>query len=192
MDFLNFELKNTNKRGVCKTLETAMLLAFIMLFAPIITSAQEKELRYNDIVVENPEAEAAIKIVTDYVNALVNNKMEKAEMLLAEKYMGYGPALNDSITKAETIKGWTENHLTRTNQKIGFVSQTFRVLQGDLKGDWVSQWGSYSYTENGKDIKVPYQFTALVSKGKIERSSIYYDKLAIVQKLGYELTPPKY
>lgn len=191
MNFLNYELKNSNKIGVRKTLKTTMLLAFIMLLVPIITNAQEKELKYDDIVVENPEAEADIKIVTDYVNALVNNKMAKAEMLLAEKYMGYGPAVNDSITKAGTIKEWIENHSTRTNQKIGFVSQTFRVLQGNLKGDWVSQWGSYSYTENGKDIKIPYQLTALVSNGKIERSTIYFDKLAIVQKLGYELTPPK-
>lgn len=174
-----------------KTLKTTMLLAIIMLLAPITTNAQDKELTYKDVVVENPEAEADMKVVADYVNALVNNDMEKAGQFLAEKYIGYGPALNDSINKQNNINAWKENHKVRTNQKVGFVTQTFRVLQGDLKGDWVSQWGNYSFTQNGKDIKIPYQFTALVTNGKIDRSTIYFDNLAVLQKLGYEITPPK-
>jgi ketosteroid isomerase-like protein len=191
MNFLNHELKNINKIGVSKTLKTTMLLAFIMLLAPTFTNAQDKELKYKDVVVENPDAETDMKVVSDYVNALVNNELAKAEKLLAEEFMGYGPAVNDSINKQNNINTWKENHKVRSNQKIGFVTQTFRVLQGDLKGDWVSQWGNYSFTQNGKDIKIPYQFTARVSNGMINRSTIYFDNLAVFQQLGYEITPPK-
>jgi ketosteroid isomerase-like protein len=67
------------------------------------------------------------------------------------------------------------------------VSQTFRVIDGDLKGDWVSVWGTYTFTENGIEMNSPYQLTAMVANGKIVRSSIYYDRLAIREAMGYGL-----
>ena len=124
-----------------KTLKTSLLLICFVLIGQFSFS-QDDSPSYKDVVVENPEAEADIKVVSDYVNALVNNKLEEAGNLLAEKYIGYGPAVNDSVTKQKNIESWKEVHKIRTNQKVGFVSQTFRVLQGDLKGDWVSHWGS--------------------------------------------------
>jgi ketosteroid isomerase-like protein len=54
----------------------------------------------------------------------------------------------------------------------------------------VSTWGTYSFTENGKDVKVPFQFTARVKNGKINRSVVYYDQLAIMKTLGFTVTPP--
>jgi ketosteroid isomerase-like protein len=174
-----------------KTLKTTMLLAFIILLALTSTNAQENELKYKDVVVENPDAEADMKVVSDYVNALVNNELGKAEKLLAEEFMGYGPAVNDSINKKNTINNWKENHKVRTNQKVGFVTQTFRVLQGDLKGDWVSHWGTYTFTQNGRNVTIPYQVTARVSNGMINRSTIYFDNLSVQQQLGFEIIPPK-
>lgn len=168
-----------------------MTVVLLFLIVSQLVFSQNKELNYKDNVVENPEAESDIKVVNDYVNALINNELAKAEKLLAEKYIGLGPSANDSITKQETINSWKESHKVRSNQKVSFVSQTFRVLQGDLKGDWVSQWGNYSFTQNGKNVKLPYQFTALISNGKIDRSSIYFDNLAVLLALGFEVTPPK-
>ncbi len=186
--------KTFHKKQNTKKLRTRLLKAsivFLFLAVGQITYSQNKELSYKDNVVENPEAEADIKIVSDYVNALVNNEMAKAEKLLAEKYIGYGPAVNDSINKQENINSWNQNHKVRTNQKVGFVTQTFRVLQGNLQGDWVSQWGNYTFTQNGKEVKLPYQFTARVSNGKIDRSTIYFDNLSVLLQLGYTVTPPK-
>jgi len=186
--------KTFQKKQNTKKLRTRLLKAIIVfLFLAVgqINYSQNKELIYKDNVVENPEAEADIKVVSDYVNALVNNEMAKAEQLLTEKYIGYGPAINDSINKQENINSWNQNHKVRTNQKVGFVTQTFRVLQGNLQGDWVSQWGNYTFTQNGKEIKLPYQFTARVSNGKIDRSTIYFDNLSILLQLGYTVTPPK-
>ena len=62
---------------------------------------------------------------------------------------------------------------------------------GDLKGNWVSLWGDYSFTQNGKDLKFPFQYTARVTKGKIDIDRIYYDRLYILQTLGYKVTPPE-
>lgn len=172
-----------------KTLKkTVGLLLFIAIGN--VSFAQDMTPSYKDIVVENPNAEADIKAVSDYTNALVSNKMDMAAKHLSEKYMGYGPAVNDSINKTGHIEGWKNAHLVRTNQKVTFISQTFRVAQGELKGDWVSQWGTYSFTQDGKDITLPYQSTSLVSDGKIETNRIYFDNLAVLEALGYTITPP--
>jgi predicted SnoaL-like aldol condensation-catalyzing enzyme len=166
-------------------------IVLILLSVSQITFSQKKEQSYKDFVIENPDAETDIKVVSDYVNALVNNEMAKAEQLLAEKYIGYGPAINDSINKQNSMDSWKEIHKVRTDQKVSFVTQSFRVLQGNLKGDWVSQWGNYSFTQNGKTVKLPYQYTARVANGKINRSSIYFDNLSVLKQLGYKVTPPK-
>ena len=173
-----------------KTLKLSLLLLCLVISSQLSFS-QGDSPRYKDLVVENPEAEEDIEVVSSYVNALVNNKMLEAENLLSEKYIGYGPGTNDSISKQGTIKAWTETHQVRSNEKVGFVSQTFRVLQGDLQGDWVSQWGTYSFTQNGKHVELPYQLTARVRDGKINRSRIYFDNLTIAKSLGYNVIPPK-
>lgn len=172
------------------TVQKTTLLAILFMGFSTISFAQDKTPSYKDVVTENPNAEADIKVVSDYSNALVNNKMDEAANQLSEKYMGYGPAANDSINKKDEIEGWKKAHLVRANEKVSFVSETFRVLQGDLKGNWVSQWGTYKFTQEGKDIELPYQITARVTDGKIDTSRIYFDNLAVLVALGYTITPP--
>jgi len=65
------------------------------------------------------------------------------------------------------------------------------VLSGNLKGEWVSVWGTYSFTQDGKNLSFPFQYTARVTGGKIDTDRVYYDRLYIFQTLGYKLTPPE-
>ncbi len=170
-----------------KTLQSVALVVFLCLAQ--FTFSQD--MGYSETVALNPTYEEDIKVVTNYVDAITNNKMDVVSSLLADDYQGTGPSNGDISTKTEVITSWTESHKKRTNQKNEYVYNTFRVLNGDLKGDWVSIWGTYMFTEQGKDITLPYQFTAEVKNSKIQRSVIYYDNLAVVQAMGYEITPPK-
>jgi hypothetical protein len=172
---------------ISKTL--LLLLCFIIIGE--LTFSQNRTPKYKNVVAKNSEAEADIKVVSDFVISLIHNKMIEVEKLLDDAYVGYGPAINDSMTKQETLVSWNKTRKIRTNEKVGFVTQTFRILKGNLKGDWVSQWGTYTFTQNGKEIKLPYQLTARVNNGKINRSTIYYDNLAAIETLGYQITPPK-
>jgi hypothetical protein len=172
------------------------LIFAVLLLAVLATTTQAQSTptsnpRYQDVVVENPNAEADMKVVSDYVNSLVSGDIVKAKTLMATGYKGYGPSVADSATSEQTISGWQQNYKTQLNRKVGFVTQTFRVKSGDLQGDWVSLWGDYSFTENGKDVKFPFQYTARVTKGKIDTDRIYYDRLYILQTLGYKVTPPE-
>ena len=131
-----------------------------------------------------------ITLVSDYVNKLVAGDVDKAISMLASNFKGYGPGPGDSSTVQMVADGWKHGDSVQLNRKDDFVSATFNVKSGDLAGHWVEMWGTYSFTENGKDVKFPYQYSAHVKNGKIDRDYIYYDQLYIVKALGYTVTPP--
>ncbi len=111
----------------------------LTVFATIVQaqSPPAAQPRYKDVVADNPTAEADMKVVSDFINALTNNNLDKAKSLLAEKYKGYGPSPLDSSTIEQTINGWKESNKIQLNPKVSFVTQTFRVLSGNLQGIWV-------------------------------------------------------
>jgi len=169
-------------------MKTLKILALaVVLCTGQITIAQE--MNFNEVVTQNPTAEEDLKVVADYLDALVNNNLYKAKSLLADDFSGSGPSDGDTETKEDVIENWTQIHKLRTNQNNEYVVNTWRVLSGEYEGDWVSIWGTYSFTENDIDINLPYHLTAKVENGKIQNSIIYYNSLAVAQKMGYELTP---
>lgn len=178
-----------------RIIQSGLLIATLLLTV-FTTSAQAQSKpdappRYKDVVVDNPTAEADMKVVGDFVNALTAGELDKAKSLLAEKYKGYGPGPLDSGTVEQTINSWKESNKVQLNRKVSFVTQTFKVLLGDLKGSWVSLWGDYSFSENGKTVSFPFQYTARVTDGKIDTDRVYYDRMYIMQTLGYKLTAPE-
>jgi ketosteroid isomerase-like protein len=172
---------------------TTLMFVFILTYSTGIQAqtAPSSQSSYKDMVGENPNADADIKLVGDFLNYLVSGDLDKAKSLLAENFKGYGPSPTDSTTTEQTIRSWKENCEVQSNRKIGFMPTTFRVLSGDQKGDWVALWGNYSFTQNGKNISFPFQYTTRVSDGKINLDLIYYDKMYILQTLGYKVTPPE-
>jgi PKD repeat protein len=164
-----------------KTLKSLVIAAILCLGQ--FSFAQE--------TMENPTAAEDIKVVADYIYALMTNKMEVASELVADDFVGSGPANGDTQNKSELITSWTEINKIRTNKKNDYVSHSFRVKGGDLEGDWVSVWGTYYYSQNNVDIVLPYQYTAEIKNGKMQRGVIYYDNLAVADMMGYELTEKK-
>ena len=176
-----------------KTIQTCILITSLLFFVSLTrTQAQtSKEQHYKDFVTENPTADADIKTASDFLNALVAADFDKAKSLLAASYKGYGPGPLDSATAEEAIRSWQVNDSAQADRKIDFAPVTFRVLSGDQEGHWVTMWGDYSFSQGGKTVKFPFQYTAHVTNGKIDRDIAYYDRLYIYQALGYTLTPPK-
>lgn len=176
-----------------KAITTGFLLAILML-AMNIPSAKAQNTTaqpgYKDMISENPDAEADIKIVSDYVNNLVAGNVDKATSLLTDNYLGYGPGSGDSATAQQTAESWKTSNTMQKDRQVSFVAETFNVKSGDLAGHWVATWGTYGFTQNGKDVSFPYQYTARVKNGKIDTDRIYYDQLPILKSLGYTITPP--
>ena len=190
----NTPLQTIKTQKMKKTIKPILFFAAFFLLAvftyKVKAQATTAQPSYKEMVGETPDAEADMKVVGDFVNALTAGDLVKAKSQLADGYKGYGPAPTDSTNPEQTISNWTENYKTQSDRKVTFVTQTFRVLQGDLKGDWVSLWGDYTFTQSGKTLKFPLQYTARVTNGKIDTDRVYYDRLYIVTSLGYTVTPP--
>ncbi len=174
-----------------KNLNLGVLIPFLLLAFTVHLQAQDNPVSYKDVVVENPEPEVDMKVVVDYVNFCVNGKLDELKAILSDNYIAYGPGPKDSVNTEQLINQWKENYKVQSNRKVNQITQTFRVLSGNLQGDWVNLWGTYSFTQNGKDLSLPFQLTAQVKDGKLERSTIYYDQVPVLLELGFTITPPK-
>ncbi|HEY2581207.1 MAG TPA: hypothetical protein VGI43_05355 [Mucilaginibacter sp.] len=175
-----------------RTIKLFLFLAATIFAASTIRAQAQTAapIHQKDFIGENPTADADIKTVSDYTNWIVAGDADKAKGLLAAGFKGYGPAPIDSVTADQEIAAWQENYKNTSNRKVDFVTETFRVLSGNLQGNWVSTWGDYTFTESGKTVKFPFQCTYHVTNGKIDISRIYYDRTYILMQLGYTLTPP--
>jgi hypothetical protein len=149
-----------------------------------------KQPSYKESIADNPTAEADIAVVTKLMNSLIEGNFEQARTLLAPGFKSAGPSPDDNFTAEQALEDWKGKNARQTDRKVSFVANTFRVTTGKLKGNWVSTWGNYTFTQNGKTITVPYQYTARVKDGQIEEDRIYYDKLYILLQLGHTLRPP--
>src|SRR5436853_4930167 len=152
---------NNQNKKMKKTIQTC-LLATVLLFCVSLTAihAQTTAAAYHqkDVIGENPTADQDIQTVSDFLNALASGDLTKVKSLLADQYKGRGPGPLDSTTAEQTIQQWQENYKTQLNRKITFVTESFRVLTGDLQGNWVSVWGDYTCTIDGTNIRLPFQY----------------------------------
>jgi len=170
-------------------LNTIMLVAFV--FTTKITFAQDKVTKsINEVITQNPTAEEDLKVVRDYLNSIINNKIDVAENLLSDTCVTTGPSNGESLTKTELIDTWKEIHKVRTDPKNEMIVNTWRVLEGNYKGDWVGIWGNYTFTESGSEVIVPYNYLAMVEGGKIQEARIFYDRLSILTAMGGTVTSP--
>lgn len=178
-----------------KTIAPTLFFAAALIAAANLTAqAQAKPAsppRYTDLVGDNPTTEADLQTVGSYLSLITAGNTEKAKLLLADTYRGYGPAAADSATRDQAMTGWQQRYKTQADRKMRLEGQTtFRVKSGRRLGNWVATWGEYSFTQNGKTIRAPFQYMAHVTKGKIDVDRTYVDNLSIVQAQGYKLTPP--
>ncbi len=178
------------KKPITRCLLLAMLMLSVGFISAKAQTAPAKMMHYKDFVNENPDADADIALVSDYVNKLVAGDVDKAVSMLTSNFMGYGPGFADSAAAPQLAMAWKHNDSVQLNRKVDFVTATFNVKSGDLGGHWVELWGTYSFTENGKAVKFPFQYSAHVKAGKIDRDYIYFDNLYILKTLGYTIMPP--
>ena len=97
-----------------KTIRLSLLIATLLLTAfatrAQAQSAQAGQPRYKDRAAENPNADADIKVVDNYLNSLLSGDLDKAKSQLAENFISYGPGPADSSNTEQTINSWKENY----------------------------------------------------------------------------------
>lgn len=162
-----------------------------MVAISVTTAKAQSQMKYSDMVGENPNADADITLVSNYLKNLLNEgDVDKATAMLTSNYKSNGPGTDDSSPLQKAITTWKQNVIKQQNRKMEFVAEAFNVKSGDQAGHWVSVWGTCSCTQDGKNLKFPIQYTAHVTNGKIDRNIVYYDQLYIAKAPGYTVTPP--
>ncbi len=134
-------------------------------------------------------------LVKDYVSAVQNLDYNLMETYLSEDYMGYGPSLNDSITKSGAIDSWKKN-VAELYEKIEYKKSRnigVSIADGDNKGDWVSNWAELeiTYKESGETIKMMSNTIYMIKDNKINRSYTFYNEADALEQLGYVFINPK-
>lgn len=172
----------------------SMLVTAIMGGILISCQAPPKEVAEDTgNLMISPNSEADIATVEAFFDALVAGDEAAIRAAINEDFVSYyqmSPL--DTTTASELVQSWTVDiPAARSNQSVEtVVANSLRVKAGDFEGDWVLFWGTYkaNMNDSGAEIVVPYHTTNLMVNGKISVQYIYYDRLAIMQAQGYELT----
>ena len=134
-------------------------------------------------------------LVEDYVSAVQNLDYNLMETYLSEDYMGYGPSLNDSITKSGAVDSWKKN-VAELYEKIEYKKSRnigVSIADGHNKGDWVSNWAELeiTYKDSGETIKIMSNTIYMIKENKINRSYTFYNEADALEQLGYVFINPK-
>ena len=180
-----------------KNIFGAFLFLIVLTYHSSAQTSQANTLypqAFNKGISLNPNADHDVQLVENYLRAVTGGDAAKARTLIAPGSWSYGPGIKDSSTMEQDIAKWEKNYATELDRKLDFVSMTWRVLaDGIYKGDWVANWGTYSFTDqpSGKRLDVSYHFVTRIIDGKIGDNRTYYDNLGPTLKAGYTLQPPK-
>lgn len=121
-----------------KTMKPVLLLAtfFFAIATNSLHAQSSMQSPYlGQSIVANPNAQKDIKLVSDYVNAVINGDADNSRNFLATDYKGYGPSPADSATVEQSISNWKENYTRQSDRKVDFATTTFKVTEGQNKGE---------------------------------------------------------
>jgi hypothetical protein len=137
-----------------------------------------------------------LAIVRSYKDAIETNNIAMIDSLLASNYKGYGPSVDDSINKEQTLSNW------KYNSENLYESFKFSRLQNFAKtvkegeeaeaGDWVSSWAylTIKYKDGTGPINVWVNAEYKIENGKIVYSRTFYDESDILRQLNSSIEPP--
>src|SRR4051812_36898508 len=147
----------------------------------------------------NPESENAtrqaanVEVVDKFRIAFEKSDFNTVNSLLADNYMGYGPSISDSITKAEALTN-LKNETSELYQSINYTfseSHPITIKTGVAAGEWVANWAylAIKYKDGRGPVNVWVNATYKIENGKITRSRTFYNEADVLRQLGYQLEP---
>ena len=145
-------------------------------------------------VTSGAKAEANLALAEKYRHAVETKDIAIMDSLLADNYMGYGPSVGDSVTKAQAIDNW-KTSVSTLYESIDYTqSETLPVTvpDGPRAGDWVSNWAllTIKYKDGRGPVQVWVNAAYKIENGKIVRSRTFYNEADVLRQLGYEFVQP--
>ena len=109
---------------------------------------------------------------------------------LDDNYMGFGPSINDSITKPQAIANWKSN-VESLYKSINYDQSrivAITIVDGPNQGNWVSNWAQLTITYQGlKDDQVVVWANTIyrIENDKIISSYTFYNEADVLEQLGF-------
>jgi limonene-1,2-epoxide hydrolase len=131
-----------------------------------------------------------VALVEKYIKAVEAEDVELMASLLADGYKGYGPSLNDSITKEEAIANWSSNaeslYESIKYSKFQMIAVTIDGSE-PMPGEWVSSWAEsvIEYKDGRGPVTVWVNAVYKIKDGKIAGSRTFYNEADVLEQLGY-------
>ncbi len=167
-----------------------MIASIIILFwsctAPVSEDADVAELP--------PEGEEQMQVVENYLDALLGKDVAAMESFLSDDFMSYGPAVNDSSDRTQTIETW-KNNWDSLYTSIDY-DRAHRIFtntgEGTAAGDWVSDWAiiTINYMDSRESVTFWFNGVFRIADGKINLSRAFYDTGDIMAQQGFEFVQP--
>ena len=154
-------------------------LIYVLLALPLLISCSQG----------NKNAEANVRLVEKYVQAVENLDYETMASLLDDNYVGYGPSYGDSIKKEEAVENWkfSSGNIYESISYNRSRNAAVTVPDGDNKGEWVSNWAELTINYQWTDIPVTLWANSIyqIENGKIVKSFTFYNEADAYRQLGY-------
>ena len=141
---------------------------------------------------ENTEKNALL--IEEYVKAVETENYSLMSSLLDDNYMGYGPSINDSLTKVEALANWRANS-DQLYEKINYQESRnigINITTGKNQGEWVSTWAQLEITYKGErgSVVIWANTIYLIENSKILKSYTFYNEADALKQLGYVFIDP--
>lgn len=134
-----------------------------------------------------------IEIGQRYTDALSKQDTDAMAELFSEDYHEIGPYKDSVYTKKEALQRWS-NAFAGTDTIIYDRIYTLHeeISEGDLKGNWVMEWGSVKEKLHAfpDTVHMDIHAAILVEDNKIKSVHHFYNAAEFHTQLGFNIQPP--
>ena len=112
---------------------------------------------------------------------------------MSEYYLPNALIMEPSVDEY-AIKKWIEARKKIDQNYSDYELETYTALVAQIDGDdYVLVYGEWTMTSKLYDKQVFFDihFTHLMRDGKIAETTAYYDRMAILERLGFQVLPPQ-
>ncbi len=143
---------------------------------------------------ESDRSKANIELVNKYLNAVKNRDYATMRFILDDRYVGFGPSIEDTTYKDQALKSWkwnSENLYESITFEESVVLPAY-VKEGESAGEWVSNWSRLTirYKDGRGPVDLFVNAVYKIEQGKIIRSRTFYNEADVYAQLGYRIFPP--
>ncbi|CCH56471.1 hypothetical protein BN8_05810 [Fibrisoma limi BUZ 3] len=147
--------------------------------------------KYPDLTAENILDSASVRLVTGFMNDIMEGQFEAAHERIANNFRAYGPGLYEFLIADELFTQWEHNGRLFADQQFIIEDKKFvSVSDGDRQGTWVfikAVWSAQDKRYQCKPVRIAFYELAHVRDNKILKTYTSYGNDQLFYDLGFPL-----